>query len=46
MGLSASGRFLMKNIQAGLVELNDPDLRKSSLDHAAAACAAAEARAR
>jgi hypothetical protein len=31
----------MKNIQKGLVELTDPEVRKSALDHAAAACAAA-----
>jgi hypothetical protein len=36
----------MKNIQAGLAGVTDPDLRRSGYDHAAAACAAAEAKTR
>jgi hypothetical protein len=41
-GLAPGQAYLicMENIQVGLVGLTDPDLRNSSLDHAAAACAA------
>ena len=36
--------FCMKNLEARLTGMTDPDLRKSFLDHAAEACVAAEAR--